>query len=85
MLYRRKLDTEEFKMDEKELLKRIDLMINEEIALRKEINILNENIERKDEIICGLSEIIMNTDNEEFIKLMESVMIKANFGDKVHR
>jgi hypothetical protein len=47
------------------------------------MDILNENIERKDEIICGLSEIIMNTDNEEFIKLMESVMIKANFGDKV--
>jgi hypothetical protein len=67
-------------MDEKELLKKIDLMINEEISLRKEIDILNENIERKDEIICGLSEIIMNTDNEEFIKLMESVMIKANFG-----
>jgi hypothetical protein len=67
-------------MDVKELLKRIDLMINEETALRKVIDILNENIERKDEIICGLSEIIMNTDNEEFIKLMESVMIKANFG-----
>jgi hypothetical protein len=74
---------EELNMDEKELLKRIDLMINEEISLRKEIDILNENIERKDEIICGLSEIIMNTDNEEFIKLMETVMVKANFGDKV--
>jgi hypothetical protein len=65
-------------MDGKDVLKRIDLMAQEQLSMQKEIDTLNKNIERKDEILFGLSEIIINTENIELIKKMEIVMAKAN-------
>jgi uncharacterized protein YjgD (DUF1641 family) len=65
-------------MDEKELLQRMDLMVQEELSLQKEIDTLNKNIDRKNEIIFYLIELIIDTENEELIKKMQTLMAKAN-------
>jgi DNA-binding phage protein len=65
-------------MDEKELLNKMDLMVQEELSLQKEIDTLNKNIDRKNEIIFYLIELIIDTENEELIKKMQTLMAKAN-------
>jgi hypothetical protein len=67
----------------KEIEKDVLLLLQEQQSLQKEIETLNENIKRKDEIISGFYEIIMNTKDIELIKQAELVMAKANFGNKI--
>lgn len=66
-----------------EINEKVLAMIQEQQNLQKEIDTLNENIQRKDEIIIGLYEIITNTKDIELIKQTEVIMLKANFGDKI--
>jgi hypothetical protein len=54
-------------------------MINELINSENEIDILNENIERKNNIIAGLYEIIVSTNDINLIAKAGIVMQKANF------
>lgn len=70
-------------LNELEIMKKnIILMIQEQKALQNEIDTLNKNIQRKDEIVTGFYEIIMNTKNIELSKQAELIILKANFGDK---
>jgi hypothetical protein len=73
---------EVLKMNEQEF-QRTELLIQETNALLKEIKTLNENIDRKDNIIAGLYEIIVSTKDIELMKRLQTVMLDANFGDKV--
>jgi hypothetical protein len=73
---------EVLKMNEQEF-QRTELLIQETNALLKEIKTLNENIDRKDNIIAGLYEIIVNTKDIELMKQLQTVTLEANFGDKV--
>ena len=57
-------------------------MINELINSENEIDTLNENIERKNNIIAGLYEIIVGTNDIDLIANAGIVMQKANFESK---
>jgi hypothetical protein len=72
---------EELKMNEQES-KRTELLIQETNVLLTEIKTLNENIDRKDNIIMGLYEIITSTKDIGLMKRLQTVMLEANFGDK---
>lgn len=55
--------------------------MNEMIAMQKEIDTLNENIKRKDEVIADLYEIIFSTKDMDLMRKTKDIVVKANFGD----
>jgi hypothetical protein len=69
-------------MNEKELYDRINLLSEEALTLKKEIDTLNENVARKDNVLLGLYSIIVDTKDVTLVKQAEEVMLNANFDMK---
>jgi hypothetical protein len=69
-------------MNEKELYDRINLLSEEALTLKKEIDTLNENVARKDNVLLGLYSIIVDTKDVTLVKQAEEVMLNANFDKK---